>query len=284
MYCKEPAIKKQKFDAENDTQYIETFTQDEYNMATSDTEITRSLPQKNKSPILENRQRSYKKYLEQRSNTLLKKLSRFPRTVLDENVIESKFFNEPKDLGNKFENSVTIEESPEKCVNTVEGDRKSNLDCELIIETQCTDIDSQKENCLSPKVAQISQILESSPKTRNPFKLTPSQCSENDPEGSHKEKSPKTLQTSPILLSSPINKNPFKLKPSCSENDSVLEDSQAFNSLSQKSPILVRSNTFKFKEAQLSSDTGFSESVIDNTFPYEDLVVPVDPEVTKVYI
>ncbi|XP_069359235.1 exonuclease 1 [Maniola hyperantus] len=307
MYCKEPANKKQKVDSENDTQYIETFTEDEHDIATTEIEITENLTQKDKSPILENRQRSFKKYLEKRSDTILKKLSRFPRTVLGDNVIESQFFNnEPNVLNSKVENCITIEESPEKCANknNTEIDKKSILCKKLEIDTQCSQIDSsQSDYCLSPKKCQKSPILELSPKTRNPFKLRPAQCSENDSvlQDSQKENalSPKMDQISPkidqnhlksdqnseILDISPKIRNPFKLRPI----DSFLVDSHKDNppspkmdkrspKMGDKSPILEL-NTFM--GSQLTCDTGFSESVIDNSYLCEDMVIPVDPEVTK---
>ncbi|XP_023946184.2 exonuclease 1 [Bicyclus anynana] len=308
MYCKEPSVKKQKIDSETDTQYIETFTQDVHNIASTEIEITKNVKQKNKSPILQNRQRSFKKYLENRSDSIMKKLSRFPRTVLDDNIIESKFFNEPKDLDSKVENCVTIEESPEKCVQILEVDKKSIVDCKLHIDTQCTDSlleNSQKEN--SPNMSQKSPILDSSPKNRNPFKVrSNSDVSSLD----NKSLSPNKSEKNPILESIPNNRspsnsedsllqcneqnslipnmtqnsplessqktrNPFKLKSNCSENDSVLVDSEKYSpKMSQKSPILG-------VQPQSSYDTGYSESIIENTCPYEDMVVPVDPEITK---
>lgn len=80
MYCVEPTTKRQKTD--DDIEII-TSVANEHD-APSDIE------NKDKSPILENRERSYKKCL--RNNNVLRKFSRFPRTVLDENVVESRFF------------------------------------------------------------------------------------------------------------------------------------------------------------------------------------------------
>lgn len=307
MYCKEPANKKPKIDTKNDTQYIETFTQDEHNVATSENEITKDLSQ-NKSPILENKRRSFKKYLEKSSSTVLKKLSRFPRTIMDGNLIESKFFNDSNDLGNVNENCVTVDESPEK------GGKMAVLG-ELEIDVRCTESDSlensQKENILSPNKSETSPILISTPKIRNPFKLRPAECSENDSMFEESQKnslSPKMAQKSPILdQKSPIldnsmkNRNPFKLKSALSkESDSVIDVSERSLSpkmdqscptvvqdspkVDQKSQILAKINAFMSKESQSSHDTGFSESVIENSCPYEDMVIPVDPEVTKVYV
>lgn len=165
MYCNQPASKKQKL--EDSETY--TDTQDEHNIAILDT----STDQKAKSPILENKERSFKKCLQNNSYSVLKKLSRFPRTVLDSNVIESKFFNSV-DI-----EQVVIEESPEKSVNPFKVQSKS-VD-HLEIDTACSDIEmmlsSQKENSLSPSSNSVdtnspsNSSVNNSPKSRNPFKM-----------------------------------------------------------------------------------------------------------------
>ncbi|XP_045495966.1 exonuclease 1 [Colias croceus] len=137
MYCTEPTNKKQKLSSESET-YTED-TQNELNTAVLEENT------KDKSPILENKQRSFRKCLKNGSYSVFKRLSKFPRTILDENVIESKFFAN--------DTSVVIEESPEKVIKDNSDDLES----------------SQKENSLSSPVRASSPILEPSPH-RNPFR------------------------------------------------------------------------------------------------------------------
>ncbi|CAG4950777.1 unnamed protein product [Colias eurytheme] len=137
MYCTEPTNKKQKLSNESET-YTED-TQNELNTAVLEEN------RKDKSPILENKQRSFRKCLKNGSYSILKRFSKFPRTILDENVIESKFFAN--------DTSVVIEESPEKVIKDNSDDLES----------------SQKENSLRSPVRASSPILEPSPH-RNPFR------------------------------------------------------------------------------------------------------------------
>ncbi|XP_028163751.1 exonuclease 1 [Ostrinia furnacalis] len=221
MYCKEPASKKLKMDC--DTLDSETFTQN----TSSDHDIaiiedsTQDLPsQTRKSPILENKDRSYKKSLN--SYSVLKKLSRFPRTVLGDNVVESKFFNSTstsespsKDQKDLSRTSIVIEESPDKPSRNPFKLRSPECSRTLLIDTQCMEIpDSQ---------------LDSSQKENSP------------------QNSPVKRERSPILEPSPISRNPFKLKAEMVQ--AVME--------------------------RLTED-----SVIDNTYPLEELVTPVDSQVS----
>ncbi|XP_063535457.1 exonuclease 1 [Cydia strobilella] len=217
MYCVEPALKKTKLDPDatldlSDT-YLDSLNSQDPNTAFQGAEIERNLPQ-NKSPILENKQRSFKKSL---SNTysVLKKLSKFPRTTLDGNVVESKFFNGP---------IVTIDESPERTSkNPFKIENKTEID-----------IDSPERV------------------SKNPFKIEnkveiDSQCSQIEDSqlgSSQKENSP---CNSPVKLPSPV------LEPS------------------------PRCLTFRMR-LETSREVLSEESVIENTYPMENLVTPVDSQ------
>lgn len=149
-------MKKQKVDNDTTLELSETYTEDSnYNNAFNHEEIKQ---EHDKSPILENKRRSFKKNL---TNTysVLKKLSKFPRTTLDaDNVVESKFFN------------VT---APPEQVNR----NPFKVEPKVVeIDTQCSEIpdtqeNSQKENspCNSPK--KTSPVLEPSPRGKNPFRV-----------------------------------------------------------------------------------------------------------------
>ncbi|XP_026486952.2 exonuclease 1 [Vanessa tameamea] len=171
MYCcVEPASKKQKIDFDNPTQYSDIDSQNEHNIASIEDDTDENLSKK--SPILENKRRSFKKCLRSNSYSVLKKLSHFPRTVIDQNVIESKFFNSNEDQSCEQSNKsdiCVIEESPEKCVNPL----KTTSDDEEVIE--CSERSDSLlgiiQNSLSPVKFEKSPILEPSPKSRNPFKL-----------------------------------------------------------------------------------------------------------------
>ncbi|XP_075978795.1 exonuclease tos [Anticarsia gemmatalis] len=168
MYCVEPAAKKSKMDCD-----IEIDAQEPHNIA--QTHLTN---QKTKSPILENKERSFKKYMKNGSYSVLKGLSRFPRTVIDDKVVESKFFSSTDDPSNNntSAHNITIEESPEKVsrnpfkiVKSPQSDILDDPD-----RTVCSeDLDnSQKENddCNSPVKQCHSPILEPSPRIKNPFR------------------------------------------------------------------------------------------------------------------
>lgn len=163
MYCTEPAAKKQKIYCDNELS--ETFTQsteDQHNRPINEDESSDQFSiRKDKSPILENKERSFKKFLKTDQHSVLKKLSRFPRTVLDNNVVQSKFFPSNQEVssndGNISKESITIEESPEHSSRNPFKKR-----------TKMSDEDSQKENfeCNTSPVRPSSPILEPSPKCR----------------------------------------------------------------------------------------------------------------------
>ncbi|KAF9811376.1 hypothetical protein SFRURICE_002745 [Spodoptera frugiperda] len=164
MYCTEPAAKKQKIDCDNELS--ETFTQsteDQHNRPINEDNSPDSQfsTRNDKSPILENKERSFKKFLKTDQHSVLKKLSRFPRTVLDNNVVQSKFFPSNQEVssndGNISKESITIEESPEHSSRNPFKKR-----------SKMSDEDSQKENfeCNTSPVRSSSPILEPSPKCR----------------------------------------------------------------------------------------------------------------------
>lgn len=225
MYCIEPTNKKQKInDNESLTQYIEK----NHDIALNETEISKDNinTSTNKSPVLENKQRSFTKCIKN-NLPILKRLSKFSRTVLDDNVVESKFFTCNEVVNNDVcemdtsKRSIVIEESPEKkCRNPFKVkkvDVMLNNDIKLLeqpmeIDTQCSQIpDSQLEN--SQK--------------------------ENSPQNS-----PKKGPTSPILESGTKIKNMLRLRM-----ENILDEGQS------------------------------EESVIENTYPMEKLVTPVDSQV-----
>lgn len=153
MYCIEPANKKQKIDHnESLTQH----TEEHNNIALNATEIEKDMTlSTNKSPILENKERSFKKCV--KDLPILKRLSKFSRTVLDDNVVESKFFSTTEVINsvsemNTSRTSIVIDESPEKTcrnpfkVKTV-ADINRVLNSPLEIDTECSELsNSQKEN------------------------------------------------------------------------------------------------------------------------------------------
>ncbi|RVE50613.1 hypothetical protein evm_004737 [Chilo suppressalis] len=217
MYCVEPATKKQKIYC--DTSLSITYTQNtqnSHNVALGEEDIVRELSnnQPSKSPILENKERSYKKSLN--NNLVLKRLSKFPRTVLSENVVESKFFSateEKTEDGNLSRNSVTVEESPDKPSKNPFKLKSPESNKDSAIDTQCDEIPD-------------SQSSQSSEKENSP------------------KHSPLKRERSPILEPSPRSRNPFKMKPE-----------ELLNNCSE-------------------------DSVIDNTYPLENLVTPVDSQVS----
>ncbi|CAH2981171.1 unnamed protein product [Chilo suppressalis] len=221
MYCVEPATKKQKINC--DTSLSITYTQNtqnSHNVALGEEDIVRELSnnQPSKSPILENKERSYKKSLN--NNLVLKRLSKFPRTVLSENVVESKFFSateEKTEDGNLSRNSVTVEESPDKPSKNPFKLKSPESNKDSAIDTQCDEIPD-------------SQSSQSSEKENSP------------------KHSPLKRERSPILEPSPRSRNPFKMKPE-----------ELLNNCSE-------------------------DSVIDNTYPLENLVTPVDSQVKHTYI
>lgn len=189
MYCIEQVTKKQKIE-----QYDSQETISEHNIALTEEAILSDMTQP-KSPIL--------------NKVSNKTLSKFPRTVLGSNVVESKFFN-------------TFQ---------------MNIANECIVE------DSEREK---------SPIL--TPKNRNPFKLK--QINSPDVE---------EVQVENIVLS----------------------NSQKENSPIKKSPVLNESLTvrcarslFGLSGEKVDDVDSLSEDyVIENTYPMETLVTPVDSQV-----
>ncbi|KAL0822759.1 hypothetical protein ABMA28_004768 [Loxostege sticticalis] len=234
MYCKEPASKKQKINCDKDSETFTQYTQDGLDIALIEDDLAQELPtsQPSKSPILENKDRSFKKSLN--SYSVLKRLSRFPRTVLGDNVVESKFFNSTSikeentstcettsSDQNLSRTSIVIEESPEKPGKNpfkVKSPEQNNRT--ILIDTQCIEIDTQ---CILIDTQSDSQ-------------------KENSPQNS-----PIKKERSPIFQPSPRSKNPFKLKAELIES--------VMNHLSE-------------------------DSVIDNTYPMEELVTPVDSQIS----
>ncbi|KAJ8713311.1 hypothetical protein PYW07_013681 [Mythimna separata] len=178
MYCTEPAKKKQKIDCDNEVS--ETFTQyseNEHNKPIIEDEITNQFgTRKDKSPILENKERSFKKCLKTGSYSVLKKLSRFPRTVLDNNLVESKFFsnsdNDQTSDINVSKESITIEESPEKSRNPFKKRTPTCIKKEEEEEISPEE-DSQKENSPGNRSPERphSPILEPSPRCKGALKM-----------------------------------------------------------------------------------------------------------------
>uniref|UniRef100_A0A2A4J8I6 Exonuclease 1 n=1 Tax=Heliothis virescens TaxID=7102 RepID=A0A2A4J8I6_HELVI len=169
MYCTEPATKKQKIDCDNPTDLTQ-YSENELNQPKNNNETNESTTEKEKSPILENKQRSFRKCLKTGGYSVLKKLSSFPRTILDDNVIESKFFSAEQNVSenNVSRESITIEESPEnKRRNPFKKQAPISItipDSEVILEDN-----SQKENSpgnISPS-RPSSPILQASPICRN---------------------------------------------------------------------------------------------------------------------
>ncbi|XP_050351965.1 exonuclease 1 isoform X2 [Nymphalis io] len=169
MYRMEPATKKQKIDIDNPTQCSDIDSQNEHNIATIEDDTDER--QSKKSPILENKRRSFKKCLRSNSYSVMKKLSNFPRTVIDQNVIESKFFNSNEDqpCTQSIKSDIcVIEESPEKSAPF----KTTSEDLEVIECSERSDsLLGSIQNSLSPVKYEKKAILEPSPKSRNPFKL-----------------------------------------------------------------------------------------------------------------
>lgn len=180
----EPVSKKLKTNCYN-SDLSETFTQNtQLNKALIEEEIAKQIPPQDKSPILENKERSFRKCMKNGSYSIMKRLSKFTQTVLDDNVVESKFFSSPSSMdldssvNDSSRNSITIEESPEKVsrnpfkVKTVSEINKALF--ERNIDSQSTELldsqleISQKENCRSP-VKSPSPILETSLRIKNPL-------------------------------------------------------------------------------------------------------------------
>lgn len=160
MYCLEPASKKPKMDCDS---------------AQIDDE---GFDNKEKSPVLENKERSFRKCLKNGSNSMLKRLSKFPRTVMDGNEVESKFFSTKQESSdnNVSKESIEIEDSPERVNRNPFKVIKSTLEeiSDCVNEAQCSvepTETSQKENSLiNSPVKAPSPVLEPSPRSRNSYK------------------------------------------------------------------------------------------------------------------
>ncbi|CAH0584093.1 unnamed protein product [Chrysodeixis includens] len=165
MYCTEPANKKQKMSCDNESETFTEHSENPHNIAQNDDSINQFSKHSSKSPILENKERSFKKCLKTGSYSVLKKLSRFPRTILDGNVVESKFFSSTEEINdtNTSQDSITVEESPERVRNPF---KKASV----VIEDSEVQVleDSQKENSpYSSPVKRSSPILEPSPRNKS---------------------------------------------------------------------------------------------------------------------
>lgn len=210
MYCKEPQTKKQKI--ATNSQLVDT-QESIHNQALYEDDISNELnTQKSTSPILENKERSYHKCIKNSSYSVLKRLSKFPRTIMDSNVVESKFFNTSID-NDKIEDST--KKSPES-----KNPFKINTETQVINKIGA--IDSQ---CI--EILDTQETLNSSQKENSP---------DNTPV---KKRSP--------VLDNPSYKNPFRVRELSELNND---------------------------DVTLSED-----SVIENTYPMETLVTPVDSQV-----
>ncbi|KPI91771.1 Exonuclease 1 [Papilio xuthus] len=200
MYC-EPSAKKQKNNITHNNE--ETESQKIHNIALTEDEILdERMEQNKKSPIIESRKRLNRKFPNNSSFSVLKRLSKFPRTVLGDNLIESKFFASSTE--NNINENLILEESPKS--ENLELNQTDLLNNAIEIDTQCSEI--------------------------------PNSLKENSPISS-----PVKCKKSPILEPKYKNRNPFKKK----------------------------------EETQLSSSLS-DDSVIDNTYPMENLVTPVDTQ------
>ncbi|KAJ2944194.1 hypothetical protein O0L34_g18172 [Tuta absoluta] len=222
MYCLEPASKRAKTvcDIKESSKY--EYDPAHHNIALTETEIVKELDHhKERSPILENKLRSFKKCL--KNGNIMKRLSKFTRTVLDEdNVVESKFFNPTSSIELKEEkdtsrNNITIEESPDK----------------------------------TEKIS------------RNPFKVKTVEDINNGVENSQLDKAMMYTQDTEIMDT--------QLSNSQKENCDIIN--------SNISPILESKNPFKLKLGN-GNDEALSEDYIENTYPLEVIITPVDSQVS----
>ncbi|KAJ0178467.1 hypothetical protein K1T71_006290 [Dendrolimus kikuchii] len=273
MYCVEPSNKKQKVEYETNLTQFTQHSENELDVAIIEEESIIET-RKNKSPILENKKRSYIKGLRNGNYTILKKLSKFPRTILDDNLVESKFFSS-KDSGissnsgtenetsNNSSTGITIEESPEKSRNPF---KIKTPEKRFEIDSQCSEIpdsqESQKEN--SPHNSPVKR-------PKNPIALN-----------------------NPTILLNHVNEyvNSLTNDQNSLTNDqnSLINDKNSLTSNNQnssekesKSPILAPSprgrNPFKILDQTSSMfDKCSEDSVIENTYPMETLVTPVDSQ------
>ncbi|CAB3260287.1 unnamed protein product [Arctia plantaginis] len=176
MYCLEPASKKPKMDCDPETDLQTQYTQGPHNIALIN---DKAVDNKVKSPVLENKERSFRKCMKNGTNSMLKRLSKFPRTVMDGNEVQSKFFSSKQDQStenNVSKNSVEIGESPEranrnpfkvkKSPQDENSDRLNHIECSVELSEN-----SQKENSpINSPVKAPSPILEPSPRSLKSFK------------------------------------------------------------------------------------------------------------------
>lgn len=306
MYCIEPLSKKQKMESSQDSQ--QEINNHDKGMLEDSLEVELTQKLKEKSPILENKERSFSKFMKNANNAALKRLSRFPRTILDGNVVESKFFSPPvkeeihttegspmkspqnKELKLEIDSQCTeipdsqpmemktepvhrnpFKTTPEKPITKTETEVKSidvtdvkiHIEHKTEIDIKCIDkLDLQNFAFQSRKQnQQYKKLLKSTPEKSSTGSDIDSQCTEipdsqETLSSSQKENSPQNspvkcsrASESPILKPSPRSKNPLKARP--------LEE------------------LMKPVDLTLSDD-----SVVENTYPLEKLVTPVDSQVS----
>lgn len=248
MYCIEPTTKRQK-------------TEQPKRLADKDI-VNEIKKEKSISPILENKERSFRKKCLKNGNTsILKRLSRFPRTVIDHNVVESKFFS------NSTNNSETNEniESDERKRNPFKKYEKDNTS------------NSQTTSDKVKMESNISIVIEESPeKSRNPFKKS-----------IESNKSAEDTSNSVLIESQEKNEGSFRNMTDndetiCIDIDSSQKENSPYNSPVKRSPILEPSPRTKtiYGNIVKKLDKSWSEdTVIENTYPMEMLVTPVDSQV-----
>ncbi|KOB65033.1 Exonuclease [Operophtera brumata] len=304
MYCVEPLTKRQKTDESQLKQRL------------ADEDILNEIKkEKSPSPILKNKERSFKKGLRNGSYSILKRLSRFPRTVIGDNVVESKFFTSncskttseiskttsdiskttsdisktTSDISKPTSdiskttidmsettserNSILVEESPEKCRNPF---RKSEIN--VITNT------SNNEETTEEEEANISIVIEESPvKSRNPFKKSIYSNTSTDYKSNVSENNiliEETLFINSIDNDETICTDLDNDETICTDLDNSQKENSPCNSPLKTSPVLEQSprrNTFKSVLKNLDKSWS-QDSVIENTYPMEMLVTPVDSQ------
>ncbi|XP_059050678.1 exonuclease 1 [Achroia grisella] len=296
MYCMEPVCKKPKSD--NDFQLNQSLTQFDtqgsHNVALHDDDIIKELEtQKEKSPILENKQRSFKKCSSKNgSYSILKRLSKFPRTVLDDHVVESKFFNSTssdtstsnckESIIDSVNDNVTVEESPDKLsrnpfkVKLVESVTRSleiNTDCIEIPDSQFNS--SQKENSpqSSPVKCQRSPILEPSSRQNNQLRILEEKLSNDifSQESVIENTYPLETLITPLDSQSSFGSSPPKSKLLWKESQKpIIPNSQpnkigGTNSIKRsisKAPVLKRTTSLPSNQPTLLSKFGFQKKPV----------------------
>lgn len=244
MYCIEPSTKRQKTDE----------SPRRHRRLADDDILTEIKKEKSPSPILENKERSFRKRLTNGSYNILKRMSRFPRTVVSDNVVESKFFC----TSNNSEATSAVSEEPDG----KSGNTSKNTD----------NIDNTLEYKVK-KEANVSVVIEeSSEKSRNPFKksIDINKSSENTSNSIF-------IETSPVI-SSNFRKSINSDETMCTDLDSSQKENSPCNS-PMKSPILEASPKNPFAVAKRLNRNWSEDTVIENTYPMETLITPVDSQV-----